>query len=82
MDVDSNIETNSELKGYLDTVLKVSTEKFKYERKLDASRLGWGRLIVQCVKVYGELIKTEEMEALRHDVEELKELVNSKVIVA
>jgi len=69
---------NSELKGYLDSVLLVSEKKFNFEKKSDSSRIRWGRLIVQAVKTYGELIKIEEIEDLRKEVDELKTVVKQK----
>lgn len=69
---------NSNLKRKLDTVLRVSEQKFSYEKKADSSRIRWGRLIVQCVKTYSDLIKIEELEDLRQEVEELKKEVMKK----
>jgi hypothetical protein len=69
---------NSSLKGYLDTVLRVSEKKFKYEKKGDPLRIKWGILIVNCVKAYSELIKNEELEDLRKEVDELKTVVKQK----
>jgi len=69
---------NSKLKSILDTVLSVSEKKFCYEKKSDSSRIKWGRLIIQSVKVYGELVRNEELEELSKEVEELKAEVRSK----
>ena len=74
-------KNNQSLKDCLDTVLRVSEQKFSYEKKADSSRLGWGRLIVHCVKTYSELLKNEELEQLRKEVDELKEIVGQKVIM-
>jgi len=69
---------NSRLKGYLDSVLRVSEQKFNSFNKGDPLRIKWGRLIVQTIKVYGELIKNEELEDLRKEVDELKTVVKQK----
>ena len=69
---------NSRLKTILDTVLRVSEKKFSYNKKSDSSRIKWGRLIIQSVKVYGELVRNEELEELSKEVEELKAEVRSK----
>jgi hypothetical protein len=68
------IESNgvSSLKRYLDTVLRVSEKKFSYNQKRDSQRIKWGRLIVNCVRAYAELIKNEELAQLRMDVDEIK----------
>jgi len=71
----------SSLKDYLDTVLRLSEKKFSYDRRPDAFLIRWGGLIVNAVKAYGDLIKNEELEDLRKDVDELKQLVNNKVTI-
>ena len=70
---------NSKLKGYLDGVLRVSEKKFSYEQKADSNRIRWGNLIVKCVKAYGELVKNEELEELRKEIDQIKaEMLKTK----
>ena len=69
---------NSKLKGYLDGVLSVSETKFNYAQKADSNRIRWGNLIVKCVKAYGELIKNEELEDLRLEIDQIKEELKNK----
>ena len=69
---------NSKLKGYLDTVLRVSETKFNYAQKADTNRIRWGNLIVKCVKAYSDLIKNEELETLREEVDQIKEELKNK----
>ena len=66
----------SSLKGYLDTVLSVSKKKFSYDRRPDSQLIRWGGLIVKAVKVYGELIKNEELEELRQEIDQIKAEMN------
>ena len=69
---------NSKLKGYLDGVLRVSETKFNYAQKADTNRIRWGNLIVKCVKAYSDLIKNEELETLREDVDQIKEELKNR----
>ena len=58
--------------GCLAEVLKVSREKFKKNKKSDADRRSWGRLICQCVKTYGSLLHEVELEELTERVAALE----------
>ena len=69
---------NSKLKGYLDSVLRVSEQKFNAFNKVDPLRIKWGRLIVQSVKAYAELIQVDEIEELREEVDQIKEELKNK----
>ena len=69
---------NSKLKCYLDGVLRVSEKKFNYVQKADSNRIRWGNLIVKCVKAYAELIKNEELEDLRLEIDQIKEELKNK----
>ena len=62
----------------LDTVLTLSMEKFKREKKSDNQRLKWGRLIVNAISVYGRLLETEELE---QRVEKLEEQIKNGVVI-
>ena len=62
----------------LDTVLKVSEEKFILKTKKDEQRLKWGRLMVQAIQVYGRLLETEELEKR---IEKLEEAVREGVVI-
>jgi len=53
----------------------VSEEKFKVNNKEDHKRMKWGRLLVNCVGVYGKLLETEELEQLAAEVEAIKKHV-------
>jgi len=63
---------------YLDTVLRTSEEKFKINNKTDTSRQSWGRLIVHCVKTYGDLLQTAQLDQLAKDIEAIKEHIGMK----
>ena len=64
---------------YLGIVLNVAEEKFIIERGNSIKeRQCWGRLIVQAVDSYGAILKTEELETISHDIEEIKEHLKAK----
>jgi len=63
------------LKSCLDQVLSVSLKKFKYDHASNSDRQSWGRLIVQAVKTYGDLIDSETVEKLEADIEMIKEKI-------
>ena len=69
-------DPTSTLKQYLDAILKVADKKYKYNNKPDEIRIKWGKLIVQTIKVYGELVKNEELDELRVSIDEIKERLN------
>ena len=59
--------------AYLQKVLDVSDKKFSIDRgNRDATRLKWGRLIVQSVQTYGSLLETTELDELAKDIEAIK----------
>ena len=69
---------NSRLKSVLDSVLRVAEKKFSYEKKADSCRIRWGRLIIQAVGMYAELIKLSEIADLAQELDDLKVVVKQK----
>jgi len=62
----------------LDSVLRVSEEKFKVNNKKDETRLKWGRLIVNCISAYGKLLETVQLDEMMREIQEIKEHVGMK----
>ena len=77
----SNLDVKKHRKvlfGCLGEVLKVSREKFNKNKKSDAARRSWGRLICQTVKTYGSLLETVQLEELNERVEALEAKIPGK----
>ena len=63
----------------LDDVIEIAHKKVTAERgNADTSKQAWGRLMVQAVGVYGNLLKDVELEKLASDIEEIKEHLGMK----
>lgn len=62
---------------HLMTVIKVSEEKFKMNNKTDASRLGWGRLLMNCCSAYGKILDNHELSQIQKDLDQIKERLAS-----
>jgi hypothetical protein len=64
-------ERREQLFKHLDVVLKRSLKKFQIERgQKEGLNLKWGRLIVQAVREYGFLLRSEETEIRLANLEE------------
>lgn len=66
------------LKRCLDQVLSVSLKKFKMKQAKNSDRQSWGRLIVQAVKAYSDLIDSEQIEKIEADIQQIKEKIGMK----
>jgi len=64
----------------LDDVISIAHKKVTAERgNADASKQAWGRLMVQAVGVYGNLLKDVELERLASDIEMIKQKLGMEI---
>jgi len=80
-DLMENLDVNKRRQSlfpHLDNTLKVCEEKFNFDKKHDEQRLKWGRLRIQAIQAYGELLSTVQLEQLAKDVELIKEKIGLK----
>ncbi|MDR2203733.1 MAG: hypothetical protein LBE76_05495 [Nitrososphaerota archaeon] len=61
----------------LDNVIAVSSKKLTLNGNSDRAKLGYGRLLISAISVYGSLLKDVELEQLKSEVETLKETLSN-----
>jgi hypothetical protein len=71
-------ETNDRkrLFGYLDDIIALSHGKATTERgNKDQSKQGWARVLISAIATYGDLLKDVELDDLKQEIEEIKEVL-------
>jgi hypothetical protein len=64
--------------SHLEDVITVSHKKCTYERgNRDFLKLGWGRLMVQAIGAYGDLMRDKDLEDLAKEIEEIKKVLEN-----
>ena len=69
------IKPKTRLFSALDLVLTLSQKKVKSKKVPTNERMAWSRILISCVKAYGELYALETSEDIEKRLDEIEEVM-------